>query len=120
MPGETGSFIRDHVFPDSDLVSIGTMLKSAEGEGWEVRDMESLREHYALTLRHWIRRLENSHEEIQRTVNERTYRVWRMYMAGCAHNFQTGRLSIYQTLLAKITENGNSRAPATRSGWYKQ
>lgn len=118
MPGETGSFIRDHVFPDTDLVSIGKMLDSAEGDGWEVRDVESLREHYALTLRHWIDRLERRHDEALRVVDERTYRVWRLYMAGCAHNFQVGRLSVYQSLLAKLAENGTSRAPAVRSGWY--
>ncbi|MCE0484690.1 MAG: cyclopropane-fatty-acyl-phospholipid synthase family protein [Methylacidiphilales bacterium] len=119
MPGDTGSFIRDHVFPDTDLVPIALMTQAAETAGWEVRDIESLREHYAMTLRHWVRRLEARHEEALRYVNECTYRVWRLYMAGCAHNFQVGRLSIYQTLLAKLSGNGTSHAPATRARWYR-
>ena len=118
MPGETGSFIHSHVFPDSELVRIGEMIDFAEGEGWGVRDVENLREHYALTLRHWVRRLESRHEEALRFVDEGTYRIWRLYMAGCAHNFQTGRLCIYQTLLAKLSEEGASRAPTTRAAWY--
>lgn len=119
LPGLSGSFISSHVFPDSDLIRLHDMLRPAESEGWEVRDVESLREHYELTLRHWVRRLEDHHEEAIRIVDEKTYRTWRLYMAGCAHNFNKGRLSIYQTLLAKITENGDSRAPAARSIWYK-
>ncbi len=118
LPGETGSFIRDHVFPDSALVRIGDTLQFAEDAGWGIRDVENLREHYALTLRHWVQRLESHHEEALRYVDEGTYRTWRLYMAGCAHNFHTGRLCIYQTLLSKLTEEGTSRAPATRAGWY--
>ena len=120
FPGESGSFIQDHVFPDSELVSLGEMVEAAEKKGWEIRDVESLREHYALTLRHWIRRLEAAHDRALAFVNEPTYRVWRLYMAGCAHNFQVGRLSIYQTLLARISENGTSRAVATRRDWYRK
>lgn len=118
FPGRSGAFIHDHVFPDSDLLNLGDMLRFAEEEGWEIRDVESLREHYALTLRHWLHRLEGSHDKALHYVDESAYRVWRLYMAGCAHNFQTGRLSIYQTLLAKLCPGGTSRAPAIRSGWY--
>ncbi len=118
FPGTSGSFIQDYVFPDSDLVPIGDMLRSAEAQGWEIRDVDGLREHYALTLRAWLARLEAHHEEALRFVDEPTYRIWRLYMAGCAHNFQTGRLTIYQTLLAKLNAGGVSRAPAVRSVWY--
>lgn len=118
FPGESGSFIYKHVFPDSDLIHIGDMLKFSEIEGFEVRDVENIREHYALTLRHWVRRLEAHHEQILRIVDERTYRTWRLYMAGCSHNFQIGRLTIYQALLAKLSKNGTSRVPAVRSEWY--
>jgi cyclopropane-fatty-acyl-phospholipid synthase len=119
FPGQSGSFIQDYVFPDSDLVRIGDMLKPAENEGWEIRDVESLREHYVLTLRNWVRRLEKNHDQALSFVDEPTYRIWRLYMAGCAHNFQVGRLSIYQTLLAKIAKNGTSRAPVVRGNWYQ-
>ncbi len=118
FPGQSGSFIQDHVFPDTDLLRIGDMTKYAEQKGWEIRDIENLRLHYAHTLREWGRRLEARRDEALQFVNERTWRVWRLYMAGCAHNFQTARLAIYQTLLAKTDAHGESRAPETRAAWY--
>jgi cyclopropane-fatty-acyl-phospholipid synthase len=77
-----------------------------------------LRLHYARTLREGLARLEARHDEALRFVNERTWRVWRLYMAGCAHNFQTARLAVYQTLLARTNPSGESRAPETRCVWY--
>jgi len=117
-PNEGECFIERYVFPDSDLVQIGQMTEAAEKSAWEVRDVESLREHYALTLRHWVRRLESHHDEAVREVGETVYRIWRLYMAGSAHGFDRGYLSVYQTLLAKLTPEGDSRAPLTREGWY--
>jgi len=115
---EDEGFINRYVFPDTDLPPIATMLEAAAGTGLEIRDVESLREHYALTLRHWVRRLEARHAEALREVDEATYRIWRLYMAGSAHNFDLGSLSVYQTLLAKLTPGGKSQAPLTREKWY--
>jgi cyclopropane-fatty-acyl-phospholipid synthase len=112
-------FIAHYVFPDTDLYSIGKMVEAAEGAAWEVRDVDSLREHYAMTLRHWVRRLESHHEEALREVDETAYRIWRLYMAGSAHSFKIGYISVYQTLLAKLDADGCSRAPLTREGWYR-
>ncbi|MEI9999806.1 MAG: cyclopropane-fatty-acyl-phospholipid synthase family protein [Verrucomicrobiota bacterium] len=120
LPGNSGSFIQDYVFPDTDLLPIGEMTRYGEQEGWEVRDVENLRRHYARTLREWLWRLESRREDARRCVGERLYRVWRLYMAGCAHNFETGRLAIYQSLLAKIDAEGHSRAPEIRRGWYQE
>src|SRR5512145_491133 len=78
------SFSDNYVFPDGELVPISATLAAAEAAGFEVRDVESLREHYALTLRHWVRRLEEHHAEALRHVDEPTYRVWRLYMSGSA------------------------------------
>ncbi|MCE0499079.1 MAG: cyclopropane-fatty-acyl-phospholipid synthase family protein [Methylacidiphilales bacterium] len=119
LPSQSGSFIRQYVFPDTDLLPIGRMLEFAEGARLEVRDVESLREHYALTLRHWVERLEARHEEALQHVDEAVYRIWKLYMAGCIRGFKAGRLSVYQTLLAKLGPDGCSRAPSTRSGWYR-
>ena len=118
LPEGSGSFIQQYVFPDTDLISIGDMLNFAEGARFEVRDVESLREHYMRTLRHWVHRLEVRHEEALRHVTESIYRVWQLYMAGCAYGFQIGQLSIYQTLLAKLRPDGSSLAPSTRDVWY--
>jgi len=99
-------------------VPIHITLQAAEKAGFEVRDVESLREHYALTLRHWVRRLETHHEQALQYVNEPTYRVWRLFMSGSAYGFTTGRLNLYQTLLVKPDKGGVSHFPLTRSDWY--
>jgi len=111
------SFVDKYVFPDGELVPINTTLRAAEACGFEVRDAESLREHYALTLRHWVRRLEAKAEQARNIVGDFTYRVWRLYMSGSAHAFATGRLNLYQVLLSK-PEHGASRLPLTREDWY--
>jgi cyclopropane-fatty-acyl-phospholipid synthase len=111
-------FIDRYVFPDGELSLISETHKHAEAAGFEVRDVESLREHYALTLRHWIRRLEAHHDEAVQAADEATYRVWRLYMAGSAHRFATGLLNVYQCLLCKQTPEGQSPLPLTRQAWY--
>jgi cyclopropane-fatty-acyl-phospholipid synthase len=111
------SFNQKYVFPDGELVPINTTLRVAELSGFEVRDVESLREHYALTLRHWVSRLEAHADEARRFTNDVTYRVWRLYMSWSIHAFLTGQANIYQTLLSK-PEQGNSKLPLTRNDWY--
>lgn len=119
-PPERGkTFSNTYVFPDGELVPISTTLRAAELCGFEVRDVESLREHYALTLRHWVRRLEERHEQALQYVDDPTYRVWRLYMSGSAHGFSSGRLNVYQALLVKPQETGASGLPLTREAWYR-
>lgn len=112
------SFIDKYVFPDGELVPIHVTLRAAELSGFEVRDVESLREHYALTLREWVRRLESKAEQAKNIVEDSTYRVWRLYMSGSAHAFKTSRLNLYQVLLSK-PDHGQSRLPLTREDWYR-
>lgn len=112
------SFVEDYVFPDGDIPPIPLLLQAAESAGFEVRDVENLREHYTLTLRHWVRRLEAAHDQIGGLVNEATYRVWRLYMAGSAHGFDRGELAVYQTLLSKPDAEGRAHLPLTRHDWY--
>ncbi len=111
------SFVDRYVFPDGELLPISTTVRAAETNGFEVRDVESLREHYALTLRHWVRRLESNHAAAVAATDETTYRVWRVYMAGSAQGFESGRLNVYQTLLVK-QDRGKSYMPLTRTDWY--
>jgi cyclopropane-fatty-acyl-phospholipid synthase len=113
------SFNDAYVFPDGELEPINVTLHAAEGCGFEVRDVESLREHYALTLRQWVRRLEAHHDEALKYVDEVTYRVWRLFMSGSAHGFDHGRLNVYQALLVKQGEHGESGLPLTRGDWYQ-
>jgi cyclopropane-fatty-acyl-phospholipid synthase len=118
QPQRGRSFSDTYVFPDGELVPISTTLRAAEESGFEVRDVESLREHYAMTLRHWVQRLEAHHDQALRFVDEPTYRVWRLFMSGSAHGFTTGRLNVYQTLLVRTDEDGKSGLPLTRADWY--
>lgn len=115
IPGP--SFSDYYIFPDGELLPLGTTLHTAEASGFEVRDVECLREHYVLTLRTWLERLESRREEACGTTEERTYRLWRLYLAGATHKFRTGRNSVYQTLLSKPF-HGNSGLPLTRGDWY--
>jgi cyclopropane-fatty-acyl-phospholipid synthase len=114
------TFSNTYVFPDGELVPVHVTLHAAETSGFEVRDVESLREHYALTLRHWVRRLEASHDQALQFVDEPTYRVWRLFMSGSAHGFTVGRLNLYQALLVKPDRDGCSRLPLTRADWYAE
>ena len=111
------TFTDMYVFPDSDLQPISDALAFAERVGFEVRDVENLREHYFLTLCHWLRRLEANAEQARSLVGELKYRIWRLYLAGSAHYFQSGKLHVYQSLLVK-NRDGRSGMPLTREDWY--
>lgn len=113
-----GSFIEQYVFPDADTPPLPIMLRAAESSGFEIRDVENLREHYALTLRHWLRRLEAHRDEAMKFVSEETYRTWRLYLAGCGHGFRRSHLAVYQTLLTKLNYTGSTNLPLTRADWY--
>lgn len=99
-----GSFTDAYVFPDGELEPIHEILHAAEMAAFEVRSTENLREHYGLTLRHWVRRLESHADEARRATDDVTYRVWRLYMAGSAARFMAGSLHAFQTLLVKTAE----------------
>ena len=112
------TFTDVHVFPDGDLVPIASILKVAGECGFEVRDVENLREHYFLTLVQWLRRLEMNAARAKELVGEIKYRTWRLYLAGSADYFRTGKLDLYQTLLLKPA-SATSGLPLTRSDWYR-
>jgi len=112
------SFSNRYVFPDGELTPISTTLTAAEAVGFEVRDVESLREHYALTLRHWVQRLEAHHDHALCHVDEVTYRVWRLFMSGSADGFEVGHHNVYQSLLARPGASGQSGLPLTRAALY--
>jgi len=113
-------FVATYIFPDGETVPINATLKAAEESGFEVRDVENLREHYARTLRHWLRRLENHHDEALKYVDEPTYRAWRLYMAGAVYGFDIGALHLCQSLLVKTDARGRSGLPMTRADWYQK
>ncbi|HKT33921.1 MAG TPA: cyclopropane-fatty-acyl-phospholipid synthase family protein [Nitrospira sp.] len=113
-----GPFANRYVFPDAEVLPIEDVVRAAERSGFEVRDVESLREHYALTLNAWSHRLDERQQEAVRVVGEVTYRVWRAYMAMAGYLFRRGRLSLYHTLCVKA-EDGRAGLPLTRHDWYE-
>jgi cyclopropane-fatty-acyl-phospholipid synthase len=111
------TFTDVYVFPDGEMIPISTTLRCAEEAEFEVRDVENLREHYYLTLCHWLRRMEASMEQATKLVGELKSRIWRLYLAGSAHYFQSGKLDLYQSLLVKGAD-GQSGMSLTREDWY--
>ena len=95
-------------------MEVGQVATTMQDLGFEVRDVESLREHYARTLRAWVVNLEANWTEIVANVGEGRARVWRLYMAASAVGFEAHRISIHQVLGVKNDEDGRSAMPPTR------
>jgi cyclopropane-fatty-acyl-phospholipid synthase len=105
------SFINRYVFPDGELHEVGRVISMTQDAGFEVRHVESLREHYALTLRRWVANLEAHWDEAVAEVGAPRARVWRLYMAGSAVNFEAGRSQVHQVLSAPREPGGRSGLP---------
>jgi cyclopropane-fatty-acyl-phospholipid synthase len=114
-----GEFLHRYVFPDGELPRVPALVSAAALAGFELRDVESLREHYALTLRHWYHRLEAREAEATALVGRQIYRIWRLYMAGSAHGFATGAMSLMQMLFARPDAEGRVPLPLTRADLYR-
>ncbi len=115
-----GSFIDRYIFPDGDLVPVPLVVAAAERAGFEVRDLESLREHYAETLAAWLGRLEARLDEAVELVGKRRARAYRLYLASSAAAFRLGRISVFQLLLARRPGSGRLQGlPRSRSAWYQ-
>ena len=110
-------FINRYVFPDGELIDVAEVVRAMERAGFEVRDVESLREHYALTLRSWVANLEGAWDEAVRLVGEARARVWRLYMSASANGFEDGGLAVHQVLGVRPSAGGSSGMPPTRAGW---
>lgn len=114
----SSAFIHRYVFPDGQLETIGNVQREMERAAFEVLDVESLRSHYARTLRLWVHRLEARHDEALRHVSEATWRVWRLYMAASALAFESGGIGVYQVLASKRC-GGKAAVPLTRRHLYR-
>jgi cyclopropane-fatty-acyl-phospholipid synthase len=111
-------FVARYVFPDGDLLALETIVRAAERAGFETRDVENLREHYARTLRAWVANLARNRDAAIAATDERTYRVWRLYMTGSARGFARGKMGLVQTLFAKPTADGVAGVARTRRALY--
>jgi cyclopropane-fatty-acyl-phospholipid synthase len=106
------SFIDRYVFPDGELHEVGAVVSTMQAAGFEVRHVESLREHYALTLRAWVANLEANWEEAAAEVGAARARVWRLYMAASALNFEAGRTQVHQVLAVRAGPQGTRTLPS--------
>jgi len=108
------TFMYRYVFPDGELLDVGDTVLAMEEAGLEVRDVDSLREHYALTLRAWVANLEAQWDAAVALVGVGRARVWRLYMAASAVGFENGSLAIHQVLGVLPTANGTSGVDLAR------
>lgn len=110
-------FIDRYVFPDGELAPLGRTVGQLEDAGFEVRDVEAIREHYALTLRRWVANLEEHWDRAVRLTSPGRARVWRLYMAACALSFERNRLGVNQVLAVRTPDTGDAGQPLRTRTW---
>lgn len=110
-------FIDAYVFPDGELAPLGTTVTQLERAGFEVRDVESIREHYALTLRRWVTNLEGDWARAVKLAGAGRARVWLLYMAASALAFERNRIGVNQVLAVRAPESGASGLPLRTRTW---
>jgi cyclopropane-fatty-acyl-phospholipid synthase len=111
------TFMHHYVFPDGELVDVGDVVLAMERARFEVRDVESLREHYATTLRAWVANLEANWDDAVAFAGLARARIWRFYLAASANGFDDGGLAVHQVLGVVPSATGDSGMPATRAEW---
>jgi cyclopropane-fatty-acyl-phospholipid synthase len=121
--GETalggGEFIDKYVFPDGELPHISLALEALQQGGLEAFDVENLRRHYAHTLNHWARNFENAATQAREHVSEEKFRIWRVYLAGCAYAFENDDVAIYQIVCRRAGRRAET-LPWSRRYMYDQ
>ena len=105
------SFINRYVFPDGELSGPGHIMSAFNNAGFEIRHEENLREHYALTLKHWCENLEDHWDEAVAEAGLGTARVWRLYMAASRMGFDINNIQLHQMLAVKNDARGRSGMP---------
>jgi len=114
-----GAFVDRYVFPRGELPHLMLVVGTMGAQNLEVMDIETLRLHYAKTLWHWSDRLEASLERARALTDERRIRIWRTYLAGCAHAFECNWVTIQQVLAVKNANPKASPLPLTRDWMYR-
>jgi len=111
------SFMDRYVFPDGEVLPLGMVVDGLERAGFEVRDTQNLREHYAQTLRAWVDNLDSNWAAAVDYTSEGRARVWKIYMVGAALAFHSGQISVNQVLAIKRDAEGASHMAPTRDHW---
>jgi cyclopropane-fatty-acyl-phospholipid synthase len=114
-----GEFIGRYVFPQGELPHLHLVVHDMSEQSLEVHDVEGLRTHYAKTLGMWSDNFERHFAEAIAASSQRTARIWRLYLAGCAYAFEQGWISIYQILASKQSKPGGTALPLTRDWMYR-
>jgi len=112
-------FIHRYVFPDGELLEVGAVVSAMQQAGFEVRHEENLREHYARTLRLWLRNLEAQSRRAVEVAGEGRFRTWRLFLAASAQGFAAGRTEVFQALLARPDASGTVALPWSRAHLYE-
>ena len=115
QPAAFNAWIVKRIFPGAYPPTLREMAEILEPQGFSVIDVENLRLHYALTLRHWLRRFEDARERVSAMYDERFVRAWRLYLSGSLAAFNTGELQLFQVL---FTRGGSNDVPWTRAHLY--
>ncbi|MDQ8021855.1 MAG: cyclopropane-fatty-acyl-phospholipid synthase family protein [Moraxellaceae bacterium] len=114
-----GDFIDRYVFPNGELPHIGLTLQEMSGAGLEATDVENLRLHYAMTLQHWSARFEANAARLREIAGEKRFRVWRAYLAGCAHAFDANWIALHQIVATRPASLAHQALPLTRDYMYR-
>jgi cyclopropane-fatty-acyl-phospholipid synthase len=117
-PPHKDSFIDRYVFPDGELPTLSFAVEQAEAAGFEVRDVDNMREHYAATIRMWIENLIAEKQRLLGIVTERIFRIWLLYLIGSAVAFERGDIGVCQILLSHPDAPSDTK-PRTRKDWYR-
>ena len=112
-------FLLKYIFPGSELIPVGMTSDFLEQSGFEVNDVESWRDHYAITLRHWCKNLSANKERAIELAGAERYRLWVAYLAGGSVGFTAGSIKIYQVVASKKASKGVSGMPPTREHLYR-
>ncbi|HEY3896462.1 MAG TPA: class I SAM-dependent methyltransferase [Pseudonocardiaceae bacterium] len=105
------AFIDRYVFPDGELAGAGKIITEAQNAGFEVRHVENLREHYALTLKEWCANLTQHWDAAVAEVGEPTARVWGLYMGASRLSFERNGIELHQVLAVRPDATGNAHVP---------
>jgi len=114
-----GDFIEKYVFPDGEVPHLSLVVKEMATAGLEVMDVETLRLHYAKTLAHWSKRLEANLDAAREHAGDKRLRIWRLYLAGCAHAFARNWVTIQQVLAVRADNPSRNPLPWTREYMYR-
>lgn len=113
-----GAFIERHVFPGGEIPHLALAVAGMSDAGLEVVDVEGLRWHYVRTLEFWSSNMEKRRQQVEKMVDDKTLRIWRLYLAGCAYAFRQGWVNLHQILATRPHADGRLELPWSRRDIY--